>query len=90
MLIISCHTNTHEVKISFKDNGPGIASAYHEKIFERFFRVPSATNDIHNVKGTGLGLNYVKQIIEKHGGHIKLESEIGKGSGFIIYLPTAS
>jgi nitrogen-specific signal transduction histidine kinase len=90
MLFISCHKSTHEAKITFKDNGPGIASAYHEKIFERFFRVPSATNDIHNVKGTGLGLNYVKQIIEKHGGHIKLESEIGKGSSFIIYLPTIS
>jgi len=89
-LEIYCHTSTHEVKISFKDNGPGIAGAYHEKIFERFFRVPSATNDIHNVKGTGLGLNYVKQIIEKHGGHIKLESESGKGSNFIIYLPAVS
>jgi signal transduction histidine kinase len=90
ILEISCHMNTHEVKISFKDNGPGIAGAYHEKIFERFFRIPSATNDIHNVKGTGLGLNYVKQIIEKHNGHIKLESEIGKGSNFIIYLPAIS
>jgi signal transduction histidine kinase len=89
-LKISCQTDMHEVKISFKDNGPGIAGIYHEKIFERFFRVPSATNDIHNVKGTGLGLNYVKQIIERHDGHIKLESEIGKGSNFIIYLPAAS
>jgi signal transduction histidine kinase len=90
ILEISCYTNTHEVKISFKDNGPGIDSHYHQKIFERFFRVPSATSDIHNVKGTGLGLNYVRQIIDKHGGHIKLESESGKGSNFIIYLPSVS
>lgn len=89
-LEISCHCNANEVKISFKDNGPGIDTAYHQKIFERFFRIPLKTIDIHNVKGTGLGLNYVKQIIEKHGGQIKLESETGKGSNFIIYLPPVS
>jgi len=89
-LEITCSCNTNEVIISFKDNGPGIESAYHQQIFERFFRIPSATADIHNVKGTGLGLNYVKQIVEKHGGHISIESEKGKGSNFIIYLPAVS
>lgn len=88
-LDISCTGNSSEVKVSFKDNGPGIAPEYRERIFERFFRVPAVTNDVHNVKGTGLGLNYVKQIVEKHGGHIKLDSEIGKGSNFTLYFPAA-
>jgi signal transduction histidine kinase len=89
-LTISCTFNTHEVIISFKDNGPGIAGIYHARVFERFFRVPAGTTDVHNVKGTGLGLNYVQQMVEKHGGHIKLVSEAGKGSNFIIHLPLAS
>ena len=89
-LAISCNCAPNEVTISFKDNGPGIDSSYHQRVFERFFRIPSATADIHNVKGTGLGLNYVKQIVEKHGGYIKLESEKGRGSNFIIYLPAVS
>ena len=89
-LEIFCICNPNEVTISFRDSGPGIDSSYQQRIFERFFRIPSATADIHNVKGSGLGLNYVKQIVEKHGGHIKLESEKGKGSNFIIYLPAVS
>ncbi|OKS86287.1 sensor histidine kinase [Mucilaginibacter polytrichastri] len=89
-LQISCTCSAHEVIISFKDNGPGIAGIYHARVYERFFRVPAGTTDIHNVKGTGLGLNYVKQMVEKHGGHIKLTSEPGKGSIFIVHLPLAS
>ena len=89
-LTVSCSLNAREVAISFKDNGPGIAGIYHDRVFERFFRVPAGTTDVHNVKGTGLGLNYVQQMVEKHGGHIKLISEPGKGSNFIINLPLAS
>jgi signal transduction histidine kinase len=88
-LEITCSC-TNEVTISFKDNGPGIAGIYHQQVFERFFRVPAATPDMHNVKGTGLGLNYVKQMIEKHGGRVELYSELGKGSIFSIHLPLAS
>ncbi|RWY47357.1 HAMP domain-containing histidine kinase [Mucilaginibacter gilvus] len=89
-LDIACTRNANEIKISFKDSGPGIAGIYRQRVFERFFRIPAGDNEVHNVKGTGLGLNYVKQIIEKHGGHISLESEPGTGSNFIIYLKAVS
>uniref|UniRef100_UPI0031DCE6BD sensor histidine kinase n=1 Tax=Chitinophaga sp. TaxID=1869181 RepID=UPI0031DCE6BD len=72
--------------ISVKDNGPGISKIYHERIFERFFRVQDNVN-VHNVKWSGMGLNYVKQIVERHGGRIRVVSELGKGSEFVIALP---
>ncbi|CAM4094142.1 Signal transduction histidine kinase [Pedobacter westerhofensis] len=90
VLDISCHMMNGELLISFKDNGPGILVIYQNQIFDRYFRVPAGTADIHNVKGTGLGLNYVKQVVEKHGGRITLHSEPGSGSNFIIYLPAIS
>jgi signal transduction histidine kinase len=85
---ISCQCSASNVTLSFKDNGPGIAGVYHEKVFDRFFRIPGV-NDRHNVKGSGLGLHYVKQIVNKHGGGISVKSEPGKGSNFIIILPAA-
>jgi signal transduction histidine kinase len=88
-LKISCAKIDSEVMISFEDNGPGIPYAYQDKVFERFFRVPGTTADLHNIKGTGLGLNYVKQIIEKHHGRIELSSKTGKGAKFAIFLPEA-
>ncbi len=68
-----------------KDNGIGIAKKYHKKIFERFFRVPYGNK--HEVKGFGIGLFYVKQIVEAHKGRVWVESKEGFGSTFIIELP---
>lgn len=75
----------NEITLSVKDQGMGIPAAYHKKVFEKFFRVPSG--DVHNTKGYGLGLNYVWSIVEGHRGVIKLESELGAGSCFRIRFP---
>jgi signal transduction histidine kinase len=71
--------------LEIRDNGQGISSGYHKKVFEHFFRVPSGNK--HDVKGHGLGLSYARQIIEAHGGNIRLESSAGNGAAFIIVLP---
>ncbi|KQS26668.1 sensor histidine kinase KdpD [Dyadobacter sp. Leaf189] len=84
---ISCKCGLEDIHVSFQDNGPGIPGLYQEQIFERFFRVPENA-DIHTVRGSGLGLHYVKQIVEKHRGSVKLQSEPGKGSTFDIILPS--
>ena len=73
--------------MEISDNGIGIEKDYREKVFEKFFRVP--TGNVHNVKGFGLGLAYIKKIIELHEGTIVLRSEAGKGTTFIIHLPYA-
>ena len=75
------------VIIKVKDNGIGIAKDQQLKVFEKLYRIP--TGDIHNVKGFGLGLSYVKSIIDKLKGNIKVESNIGEGSTFIIELNAA-
>jgi signal transduction histidine kinase len=79
------HEQFFEVRVS--DNGIGIAEAYRSKIFEQFFRVPSGNR--HNTKGYGLGLSYVNYIVQRHQGYIEVESELGKGSTFIVKLPFA-
>jgi two-component system phosphate regulon sensor histidine kinase PhoR len=73
------------VFLEVEDHGIGIKSSDKEKIFEKFFRVTDGL--VHNTKGSGLGLSLVKNIVDAHGGNVAVESELGKGSRFRLYLP---
>jgi two-component system phosphate regulon sensor histidine kinase PhoR len=71
--------------VVISDKGIGIEKIYQKKVFDKFFRVP--TGDVHNVKGFGLGLAFIKRIVELHGGSIDLRSEVGVGTTFTITVP---
>jgi signal transduction histidine kinase len=81
-IALSAHMSKGVVKISVSDNGIGIAKEAVDKIFDKFYRIPAG--NLHNVKGYGLGLFYVKTIVEQHGWTITVKSVKGKGSCFEI------
>jgi len=82
---IDISQNSRDCVITIRDNGMGIPPQYVKNIFEKFFRVPQG--DAQKVKGFGLGLYYVNNIIKKHAGHINVQSKLGEGTEFIITLP---
>lgn len=79
------YINGKKLYISIKDKGIGISEENQKKIFKKYFRV--SNGDVHNVKGYGLGLNYVSRVVKLHKGRISVESELGEGSEFLICLP---
>jgi two-component system phosphate regulon sensor histidine kinase PhoR len=84
-LTVHLLTKNRWVHIGFADNGIGIPLEYRTKIFDPFFRVPMG--NVHDIKGYGLGLSYVRQILVEHGGSIWVEGNEPNGSLFWIRLP---
>lgn len=87
---VEVETNSHKgfIEISVKDNGIGVPKESQKHIFDKFYRTP--TGNIHDIKGFGLGLNYVKTIVEAYSGSVKLISKENEGSTFVIKLPLNS
>jgi two-component system phosphate regulon sensor histidine kinase PhoR len=85
VITVTTNNANNGVMISVRDNGIGISKANQKKVFEKLYRVP--TGNIHNVKGFGLGLSYVKTIVNRHGGNVTVDSEPKNGSVFSIFLP---
>jgi len=86
-IVLAASQDGRGVALSVTDNGPGISPRDRKRIFERFYRVDNLLT--RKTEGSGLGLAIAKRIVEAHGGHISLTSELGKGSCFTIHLPAA-
>jgi two-component system, OmpR family, phosphate regulon sensor histidine kinase PhoR len=84
-ILINTINNNHSLLIRVQDNGIGISKSNQRKIFDKLYRVP--TGNVHDFKGFGLGLNYVKAAAELHDGTVSVDSEPGQGSTFTIKLP---
>ena len=85
LIRINTENANNGIVLTIEDNGIGIGKNEQKKIFDKLYRVP--TGNIHEVRGFGLGLSYVKAIVEEHHGKISLESEPNKGSRFRVFLP---
>lgn len=84
-VIISLNEDNKFFNLSIADNGIGIDKKYHRHLFKKFYRVP--TGNVHNVKGFGLGLNYVMSITKAHAGKVSFKSDPGKGTIFTLSFP---
>ena len=84
-ITIGTENVSNGILFSVKDKGIGISKEDAKKIFDQFYRV--STGNVHNIKGFGLGLSYVQAIVKKHNGQISVDSELGKGSAFNVYIP---
>jgi two-component system phosphate regulon sensor histidine kinase PhoR len=87
-LKITTHSTNKSLVMQFADNGIGMSKETVKRVFEKFYR--AHTGNIHNVKGFGLGMSYVKTIVDAHKGKIKVDSTLGKGTCFTLELPLAN
>jgi two-component system, OmpR family, phosphate regulon sensor histidine kinase PhoR len=84
-IIVSTRERKNGISVLISDKGIGIKKQDQKRVFDQFFRV--STGNLHDVKGFGLGLSYVKKIVNAHGGEITLVSEYRKGTTFEIFFP---
>jgi len=82
---VTTHSSNKLVVLSVEDNGIGMTKENAKRIFEKFYR--AHTGNVHNVKGFGLGMSYVKTVIDAHKGKIKVDSTLGKGTIFTVEMP---
>lgn len=84
-IVVSTKNLLNGIEMIIKDNGVGMSKEARKHIFDKFYRIP--TGNVHNIKGFGLGLSYVKAMVEAHEGKVSVKSELGKGSELILFFP---